>query len=354
MDEATGEVKWAVHAPHSGGERYGEDSRPNIAMSPGGRFVASVGWGEQSFTLWDAASGAMHRVGSKHDGSGPCICVVTQSGHRFVQTECPVVAHTAGLRALAFSPCGQRLATGSLDGAVILWDVQTGKAVHRMVGQFPRVSALSFSADGARLACGSVDGSIRVWNATGSLLLTSLWLPAHEGCVHGVNFSPTNSRNLVSVSEEIRLWDVESGAMTKSFEGCAFAVFSPDGRSIATNSTSDARVVHLVDAETGIVRARFLGLDYVSSVSFSPDGSKLASGSQDGTCRVWDSSSGALLRTIHFQRTVHCVVWGCAWSETQERGQAFAMGQHPRLGAGSQLLVLDVEVVRMILDRTPI
>ena len=69
VDETTGEVRWRVQA----------DSREYecaVAMLPEGRFVASVGWGDEHWTLWDASSGAAHRVGASHNGIFPCICVV--------------------------------------------------------------------------------------------------------------------------------------------------------------------------------------------------------------------------------------------------------------------------------------
>ena len=86
-------------------------------------------------------------------------------------------------------------------------------------------------------------------------------------------------------------------------------------------------------------------------VSFSPDGSKLSSGSGDGTCKVWDSSTGALLRTIVAGEYVFSVASGRDFVRDATKCVAFAMGHHPRLGAGSQLLELEVGVVRMILDR---
>jgi len=72
VDEATGEEQWAVQAhPPS---KYGEDSRPRVAMLPGtGRFMASVGRRDAHWKLWDAVSGALHREGATHDGTGECL-----------------------------------------------------------------------------------------------------------------------------------------------------------------------------------------------------------------------------------------------------------------------------------------
>ena len=62
---------------------------------------------------------------------------------------------------------------------------------------------------------------------------------------------------------------------------------------------------------------------------------------------MWDSSTGALLRTVEAGSGV---VWGRDWVR-DKKGEAFAMGHHPQLGAGSCVLELEVGVVQMILDR---
>ena len=105
----------------------------------------------------------------------------------------------------------------------------------------------------------------------------------------------------------------------------------------------------LVDAESGAVRSRLVShRKVVTAAKFSACSLKLASVSLDGTCKVWDSSTGALLRTIELGTDpAVSVAWGRDWARTWE---AFAMGHHPRLGERSKVLALDAGVVRMILD----
>jgi len=339
VDSATGEVKWAVQA-HAGGHLS------IVEMSPSGRFVASVSAGEEKWKLWDVESGAEWMVGAGHD-SGACICAVDDLGHRVAQEGCTVVAHTGGLRALVFSPCGFFLATGGVDGAVILWDTQTGEAEQRMPGA-STVQALSFSVEGGLLASGSRDGSIHVWNATSGLLLYTI-PQAHNNGVRWVHFS-TIFRIASMSYPTIFMWDVESGGKIWNCQGSQFAVISPDGRSIATGTTTGE--VRVGDAQTGEPRLSLLGhLDRVFGASFSAqDGSKLASVSDDRTCKVWDSSTGVLLRTIEVG-SVCSVWWGRDWVRGRQMREAFAMGHDPRLGARSRILALDAGVVRMILER---
>jgi len=101
------------------------------------------------------------------------------------------------------------------------------------------------------------------------------------------------------------------------------------------------------------VRLRLNGHQHtVCSVSFSvDDGSQLASVSWDGACKVWDSSTGALLSTIEVHANISSVSWGRDWVRNTKGAMAFAMGHRPRLGERSEVLALDAGVVRMILDR---
>jgi len=278
VDEATGDEKWEVKAHCSEWDR----DRIGVtlaAMSPSGRFVASVccdhsAWGTPPapthWKLLDAASGDVHMVGITHDGTHPsCICTeLDEDDDRVLQEGCPVVAHTEVLHSLAFSPCGQRLATGSEDCAVILWDAQTGEAERRLQGasrQRVQIYSLSFSADGARLASSSGDrvsgdAAILMWDVTtGALLRTTPGRPSR------LQFSPTEFFLLASTGgSKIFLWDVDSGKILSGFRRCRqlagrqFAVFSPDGRTIATRCATRAGEVLLVDAESGTERVRMV------------------------------------------------------------------------------------------------
>ncbi|KAJ6070716.1 hypothetical protein N7467_012035 [Penicillium canescens] len=244
------------------------DSVYAVAFSPNDRLLAS-GSSDKTIRLWDTATGALHQTLKCHSRS---VCTV------------------------AFSHDGQMLASGSDDKTIRLWDTATGALQQTLEGHSGSVCAVAFSPD-SRLASGSSDGTIRLWDtATGALQQT---LEGHSGSVCAVAFSP-DGRLLASGSsdEAIRLWDTVTGAPKQTLEGhsgsvCAVA-FSPDGRLLA--SGSDDKTIRLWGT-TGATQQTLEGHSgLVASVAFSHDG-RLASGSDDKTIRLW-KTTGVPQQTI--------------------------------------------------------
>jgi tetratricopeptide (TPR) repeat protein len=110
---------------------------------------------------------------------------------------------------VAFSPDGQRLASGSVDQAVRIWDGATGKELSVLKGHAGGILSVAFSPDGQRLASGSYDQTVRIWDsATGKELSA---LKGHAGPVWGVAFS-TDGQRLASANDDgsIHLWETAS------------------------------------------------------------------------------------------------------------------------------------------------
>ena len=217
-----------------------------------------------------------------------------QTGHRTLTLK----DHTGPVNLVAFSPDGKRLASGSLDKTIKIWDLQTGKKPLTLVDT-ASVGSVAFSPDGKRLASGSMD--IKIWDTqTGRKIQT---LKGHGGLVESVAFSP-DGKWLASGGDDrtIRIWDAQTGRETRTLKdnslGPVEAVaFSPDGKWLASGSgdhtikiwdTQTGRKIHTLEGHTGVVYA----------VAFSPNGKRIASGSEDNTIKIWDAQTGRKTRTI--------------------------------------------------------
>jgi WD40 repeat protein len=220
--------------------------------------------------------------------------------------------HTDSVNSVAFSPDGLLIASGSYDGTVRFWDVQTGKEIRRLEGHRKAhamgVLSLAYSPDGRSIASGDHDGTVQLWDVqTGKEIRQ---LEGHTNSVMSVTFSP-DGRWIASGGwdETVRLWDIETGKEIRrlgrdidvhrkarppdsAYNDVANSVaFSPDGRLIVSNGIPG--IVLLWDAQTGKEIRRFKGhTDIVRSVAFSPDGLLIASGGADRTVRLWDVRTG--------------------------------------------------------------
>jgi eukaryotic-like serine/threonine-protein kinase len=212
-----------------------------------------------------------------------------------------------------FSPAGDRLFCRPPEGndAGVLWNIETMEAVARFPG--PNRKPAGFSPDGRELIFPSEDGtSLEFWRpgtTAPSHVVVLVGPPAPKGGVVDWGMSPERNYYF-DVDREglIRIWKSATGTFVRSLQGPAppirNMVLSRYGRWLAV-SVERENGVHFFDCITGEEKQLLGHKDFVSGLAYPPDGTTLATGSIDGTIRLWDTASGALRATLpgHMQET---------------------------------------------------
>ena len=279
------------------------------------------------------------------------------------QLECPLaadakiiaqVSHSDEIKAVAFSPNGERVLSGGEDRTIKLWDVATGSLLRTFPGH-PNgvVTAVAFSPDGMQVFSGASDKHVTIWDAmTGQAVRTlgksyqpglcpdcprlalavspdGLLLVSSANTFDGgtklfdalsgrvlkdlnaydvdtLAFARDGKRIVSGDPKFVKVWDAATGQLVRSFHvnsGEFNAVsFSANGREVLSAS---AGLIQIWRAESGqLVRTQRINpksktFDPLSRVVFSPDGHKLASyGISDSDLKIWDVASGRLLRIL--------------------------------------------------------
>ena len=271
------------------------DGMDSAAISGDGKLVVTASE-DTTARIWDAKSGREIAVLKNHDSA---------------------------LNNATFSADDKRVVTASRDSIARIWDTKTGKEITVLKGHAGPVSSAVFSGDGKLVMTASYDLTARIWDAeSGNAVLV---LKGHTGSVFTAVFSGDGKRVVTaSADSTARIWDVESGnevarllarlapkrgksgdigdILGLPWEGKQIAVlkghtdklhsatFSADGKRVVT--ASDDSTARVWDAGGGTEMAVLKGHDDMLGAAFSADDKRVVTASKDKTARIWDADSG--------------------------------------------------------------
>ena len=225
--------------------------------------------------------------------------------------------HEDAVMSVACSLDGRWLASGSADGTVRAWDAVTGEEAVCLFGHQDIVECVAFPTDGQRLVSGSRDGTVRVWDwGSGSQLLLLRGREADERNVVSSRYGGTDVWSVAFApfgpglaaglgNGSIQVWDGQTGEELRYLRGhegwvCSLA-FSPDGSRLASGSYGSSDLNHTVclwDVATGEQVCSLGHRGAVQDLAFSPDGQQLALASEDDKVRIWDATDGTELACL--------------------------------------------------------
>jgi WD40 repeat protein len=259
-----------------------------------------------------------------------------------------VLHHRQSVQTVAFGADGQSLFTASPEDAVRVWK---GRALPRPLQTHPlggAVRVVEVGPDETRIVTGSDDRIIRIWKTSPEGLLLERELP-HRTPLASAVFSPDGKLLATSTYQDNAafLWDLDQGiqravlphrAVLPPQRAVLMAVFSPDGKHLATASSDGT--AGLWETATGQpALASVLRHDGpVTSVAFSPDGRTLLTGGEDHVARLWDAATGAFLRQLTGHRSI---VYSVAFSldgETILTGSFDGTARRWRTATGTPIL----------------
>jgi WD40 repeat protein/predicted Ser/Thr protein kinase len=296
----------------------------SAAVSPDGATIATTS-SDQTVRLWDAASLEPKGLLRGHQSEvwcaafcpkGDLLATGGKDQNVMLWRTIPVnhslqLPHDIDFRPI-FSADGKALITVKPHAKTFLWwNAQTGGLVSENPANGHHV--VGFSRDGSCVASfDTVRRRLNFWPPAAARPLREVELeggpPPGTACVFAALSPGQETLFATDGAGRIYLWNAESGRLLRVLQGppppFRNALLSPGGKLLAVTIESQ-NVAWLFDCATGRERHLAGHRDFVSGLAFSPDGLTLATGSEDGTIRLWNTTNGHMVAALpgHLQET---------------------------------------------------
>ena len=315
-------------------EQKHTDAIHSVAFSSDGSKVISSSF-DKTIRLWHIGNDSLHLIGKEWQGHSNAVYSVafSEKGSKVVSASNDKTVRLwdveigkllkgvitdqidSNISSLAFFSSNDKrmIASGNWDSKVLLWELETDKAIKKWTGSIEHkeghtavVRSVAFSHDGKMIASGSSDKTILLWDTEQGLLKGEKDKYTDTDTIHSVAFSPNNKIVFGTSNNTLRLWNkgtkdaktlecTDNSATSTDF--ISSVAFSPDGKKIVWGSSD--KTLGLCDVGNKepeliqILQQRYsTGVSAVSSAVFSPDGEKIISGHFDGSLILWDVKTG--------------------------------------------------------------
>jgi WD40 repeat protein len=247
-----------------------------VVWNPSGCKIASAA-GDGTVRIWDVATGINLKT---------------------------ITGSTITYNALAWSPDGNRIAYETENSNIKIMDITNDVDLITLIGHTDRISSIAWSPNGTEIATGSIDKTIKIWNITTGVNLKTL--RGHDSPIYSLVWGLDGSK-IISGSRDgvIEFWEPMDeapyyGISVNGSQPLSLAL-SPDGNKFASGGMNNKNdfYIKIWDTATGANLKSFNAHNRtIGSIAWSPDGSKLVSGSEDGTIKIWDIATGENLKTL--------------------------------------------------------
>ncbi|KIK40862.1 hypothetical protein CY34DRAFT_806792 [Suillus luteus UH-Slu-Lm8-n1] len=204
------------------------------------------------------------------------------------------------VRTIALSPDGKKVVSGSRDGAVRLWDIDTGKVISKWMGHTGEVKSVCWSRDGQRVLSGSYDGTVREWDVEkGETTLGPIeigyqlvWAAVYSPDKAMFATAGDDRRPLDSAEYPIKIWDSKTGELVTTLNNLTTSclAWSTDGKTLISGSYYSDHSIRTWNTKTWKHVAVLEGHTetIIYSIVISSNGRIIASASGDETARLWN------------------------------------------------------------------